>query len=281
MTNPLENALQDGTRNEGAGIISSRIAGYPKVYVEGKFDRTLLSRKWNKVRNEEQQITVIMPDKGGKKAVLNQFKKLATNQNCFALVDMDHDFEREYLFNPRLNDTYPLVTLASHYFADDLSTSYWIKHIVSSYSPDTGLTEDIVDSIRSIATINTWIKLFKGKQNVSQENISLQWNNIDTNLKPFILLQDHVAELIFDDKRLQREFQIYVEGNQENLQRCGINDHELFDAACLWLENWNPQLNKNNIRIGFFEHPLMEEICNSSGDFTDRLRNKILLIANT
>jgi len=276
MTNPLANALQDGIRNEGSGIISHKIASYPKIYVEGVFDRKVLSRKWNKVRKKGEQITVIMPDKGGKKAVLKQFKKLSNDQKCFALVDMDHDFEGEYLINPRLIDTNPLVTLASHYFSDNSSANKWIEEIVNNYSHDTGLTNEVIDFIRNIATIKTWIKLFKGKEKVNAKNISLKWENIDKNMKPFVLLQDHVAGLVFDDKRLERGFQTYVDLNQENLRRCGINDHELFDAVCLWLENWNPHLNKRDIRIGFFEVPLMNKICKSSGDFTDRLREKIL-----
>lgn len=277
MTNPLAEALQDEKRNQGVGIISSKIAEYPRIYVEGEFDRKVLSRKWNKVRNEKEQITVIKPENGGKKEVIEQFKKLSKDRRCFALVDMDHDFERGYLFNPRLSDTYPLVTLASHYFPDNSSANKWIEEIVNNYNHETGLTNEIIDFIRNIATIKTWIKLFKGKEKVKAKNISLKWENIDKNMKPFILLQDHVAGLVFDDKRLERGFQTYVDLNQENLLRCGINDHELFDAVCLWLENWNPHLNKRDIRIGFFEYPLMNKICKSSGDFTDRLREKILI----
>jgi hypothetical protein len=166
--------------------------------------------------------------------------------------------------------------LASHYFSDNSSANKWIEEIVNNYSHDTGLTNEVIDFIRNIATIKTWIKLFKGKEKVNAKNISLKWENIDKNMKPFVLLQDHVAGLVFDDKRLERGFQTYVDLNQENLRRCGINDHELFDAVCLWLENWNPHLNKRDIRIGFFEVPLMNKICKSSGDFTDRLREKIL-----
>lgn len=277
MTNPLAKALQDEKRNQGVGIISSKISEYPRIYVEGEFDRKVLSRKWNKVRNEKEQITVIKPENGGKKNVIEQFKKLSNDPKCFALVDMDHDFKGEYLINPRLNDTNPLVTLASHYFPDNSSANKWIEEIVNNYSHETGLTNEIIDFIRNIATIKTWIKLFKGKEKVKAKNISLKWENIDKNIKPFILLQNHVAGLVFDDKRLERGFQTYVDLNQENLLRCGINDHELFDAVCLWLENWNPNLNKRDIRIGFFEYPLMNKICKSSGDFTDRLREKILI----
>ena len=195
MTNPLAEALQDEKRNQGVGIISSKIAEYPRIYVEGEFDRKVLSRKWNKVRNEKEQITVIKPENGGKKEVIEQFKKLSKDRRCFALVDMDHDFERGYLFNPRLSDTYPLVTLASHYFADDSSANDWIKRIVHNYSDYIELTDEIVDSIRNIATIKTWIKLFKGKHSVRTKTPSLQWNEIDINLKPFVLLQESLSRI--------------------------------------------------------------------------------------
>lgn len=276
MTNSLENALADQNRNDATRILSSKMASVPKLLVEGRFDRKLLRRKWNADRDDNKQIDVIRQD-GGKEKLALEFKKREKDALLFALVDMDYDFEGRFLIDRRMIDTRPLVTLASHYFAEESSVNSHIRRIINEYSPDylyPKLSDEATDCIRKVAVILTWIRLYKGSCNVSKKNNTISWNEINTNLDQFILLQDHIAELILDERAMN--FRNYVAENHEILEKCGINDHALLDSICLWIEIWFSDVKKETIDTGYFQDLVIRKACRMTNDFANRLRKRIL-----
>ena len=279
MTNYLESALSDPNRNDASRRLSTKIASVPKLLVEGTFDRKLLKRKWYTNRDEKYQIDVIKLN-GGKDKVIFNFEKGQQDPLLFALVDMDYDFEGESLTHERIIDTRPLVTLATHYFTDQESTEILIKKIVSKYSEhfEKKLNNEILEYIQKIAKIKTWIKLFKGSCNVTDRNISIKWNEINKDLNQFVLLQDHLAELIFYDNALEKKFKIYVEENIAHLRECGINDHMLIDSICLWFGQWDSEFNNRLLEKDYFRPQIINKACNLNGDFAEHLRKKILTL---
>jgi len=279
MTNYLESALSNPNRNDASRRLSTKIAAVPKLLVEGKFDRTLLKRKWCTNRDEKYQIDVIKPN-GGKDEVIFNFKKGQQDPLLFALVDMDYDFEGESLTHERIIDTRPLVTLATHYFTDQESTEILIQKIVSKYSEhfEKKLNNEILEYIQKIAKIKTWIKLFKGSCNVTDRNMSIKWNEINKDLNQLVLLQDHLAELIFYDNALEKKFKIYVEENIVHLQKCGINDHMLIDSICLWFGQWDSKFNNRLLEKDYFRPQIIKKACDQNGDFAEHLRQKILTL---
>ena len=276
MTNSLENALADPNRNDAARRLSSKMASVPKLLVEGNFDRKLLRRKWNADRDDKNQIDVIWYD-GGKEKLILKFKKREKNALLFALVDMDYDFEGRFLIDKRMMDTRPLVTLASYYFAEEASANDHIRRIINEYSPDylyKKLFDETINCIRKVAVILTWIKLYKGSCNVSKKNNSISWNDINTNLNEFVLLQDHIAELVLDERA--NNFRNYVAENHVNLETCGINDHALLDSICLWIEKWFSDVKKEKIDTGYFQTLVISKACDMKNDFANILRQRIL-----
>jgi len=252
------------------------MASVPKLLVEGRFDRKLLRRKWNADRDDSKQIDVIRHD-GGKEKLALEFKKREKDALLFALIDMDYDFEGRFLIDRRMIDTRPLVTLASHYFAEESSVNSHIRRIINEYSPDylyPKLSDETTDCIRKVAVILTWIRLYKGSCNVSKKNNTISWNEINTNLDQFILLQDHIAELILDERAMN--FRNYVAENHEILEKCGINDHALLDSICLWIEKWFSDVKKETIDTGYFQDLVIRKACDMKNDFANRLRKRIL-----
>ena len=86
-----------------------------------------------------------------KKKLALEFKKREKDALLFALVDMDYDFEGRFLIDRRMIDTRPLVTLASHYFAEESSVNSHIRRIINEYSPDylyPKLSDEATDCIR-------------------------------------------------------------------------------------------------------------------------------------
>jgi hypothetical protein len=276
MTNYLESALSNPNRNDASRRLSTKMSTVPKLLVEGKFDRKLLKRKWNADRDDEKQIDVIWHD-GGKEEVVLEFQKKEKKSLLFALVDMDYDFEGRFLIDRRMIDTRPLVTLASHYFAEESSVNSHIRRIINEYSPNylyKKLIDETIDCIRKVAVVLTWIKLYKGSCNVSKKNNSITWNDINTNLNEIVLLQDHIAELVLDERA--KNFKNYVAENQENLETCGINDHALLDSICLWIEKWFSDVKKDKIDTGYFQTLVINKACDMKNDFANILRQRIL-----
>jgi len=276
MTNYLESALSNPNRNDASRRLSIKMSTTPKLLVEGKFDRKLLKRKWNADRDDEKQIDVIWHD-GGKEEVVLEFQKREKKSLLFALVDMDYDFEGRFLIDQRMLDTRPLVTLASHYFAEEASANNHIRRIINEYSPDylyQKLSDEAIDCIRKVAVVLTWIRLFKGSCNVSKKNNTISWDEINTNLDQFILLQDHIAELILDERALN--FRNYVAENHEILEKCGINDHALLDSICLWIGKWFSDVPKEAIDTGYFQALVIRKACRMTNDFANILRQRIL-----
>ena len=271
--NSIHNADGDPKRGLGAEILSKNEAKKPILLVEGKLELRILKLRWHSGPVELRAgIRIRLPkdEDKTKDGVIKEIQNNVDNKLYFGLVDMDYDFERKHQRNiQRLFDTHPLVTFPTYAYTDDDAAKKVIRSIFDNFK-----IHENQNDILKLSKILTIIKLFKGKHSVHEKPSMFRWEEIKFSEFNDSDLLYHVANEFEIGPNYEEDLRIFCHKYRKEIEKCGINDHMLFNA---WKKCYEFHTNADGKKLEpLFKKIIKERLTDKKNYFIDSLKGNIL-----
>lgn len=248
-TQYLPNAIGDPKRRSGEAKIRSPVDVL--VYAEGYVDRSLLE-----LASSGHGIKVTLPPQRepykGKQGILKLLGE--TQQNAYAVVDMDHDFSGfQIKEHPNVKDTRAKCCLLSYLLGDDslvvaagfLSRNLFPKDTEKAERFRKTFTENW-PFLHMVAMERTAARMFRGKYRESRKVRLGGRGELPTLAKILSQKKKCIRDLISPTND-----ELYVEYKRKyakNIKDAGANDHALEEVLIPFIAYFEPELSLRHIK---------------------------------